>query len=135
MMFMNDEDKKANNYYRFRNLFRKCLAPPFSKLKPADVAYPNQKSFIFSRKKSVCQCSHCNRRFGLSSKKRGLTYLSPADNSFIKLQFFNNLFEWETFLLVILQGDFTKFRRVRGVPVFSRQTTMATSCGGEKCQF
>ena len=100
-MFLND-DKKANNYYRFRNLFRKCLAPPFSKLKPADVAYPNQKSFIFfSRKKSVCQCSHCNRRFGLNSKKRGLTYLSPADNSFIKLQFFNNLFEWETFLLVI----------------------------------
>ena len=107
-MFLND-DKKANNYYRFRNLFRKCLAPPFSKLNPADVAYPNQKSFIFfSRKKSVCQCSHCNRRFGLNSKKRGLTYLSPADNSFIKLQFFNNLFEWETFLLVILQGDFTK---------------------------
>ena len=31
-MFLND-DKKANNYYRFRNLFRKCLAPPFSKLK------------------------------------------------------------------------------------------------------
>ena len=137
-MFMNDDDKKANNYYRFRNLFRKCLAPSFSKLKTRGRRISESEILHFFHAKNpsanVLIAMSC-RRFGLNSKKRGLTYLSPADNSFIKLQFFNNLFEWETFLLVILQGDFTKFLRVRGVPVFSRQTTMATSCGGEKCQF